>query len=163
MCVVDVQKHPDQVHITVALVRDAKTGGRVHEGVCSTYLSKLRPDRDQVCVFIRDSSFMLPTKRERPVIMIGPGTGIAPFRAFVQEASWLLEQQGRSRSSVSISVLHLTLCVDVRVSDWHLFFGCRYEKKDFLYRDEFEAALKSGVLSELHVAFSRDKVCRLHE
>ncbi|MCV7027828.1 diflavin oxidoreductase [Mycobacterium sherrisii] len=121
--------HPDRAHLTVATVRyDA--GGRRHGGVASTFLA----DRaETVRVQLRPNhSFRLPAA-DVPIIMIGPGTGIAPFRAFLQERQ-AVGASGRS---------------------W-LFFGDRRRHCDFLYRDELGAFVGSGTLSRLDLAFSRD-------
>lgn len=120
---------PDHVHLTVATVRYA-LADRHYGGVASTFLA----DRaERVRVHLRPTpSFRLPGP-DVPVIMIGPGTGVAPFRAFLQERR-AAGARGRS---------------------W-LFFGNRRRYGDFLYRDEFEDYLRSGVLSQLDLAFSRD-------
>ncbi|MEE6136776.1 sulfite reductase flavoprotein subunit alpha [Mycobacterium sp. 050128] len=123
--------HPDHVHLTVATVRYT-VGDRRHGGVASTFLA----DRgDTVRVHLRPNhSFRLPAA-DVPIIMIGPGTGIAPFRGFLQERQ-ALGASGRS---------------------W-LFFGDRRRHCDFLYDDELAAFLRSGTLTRLDLAFSRDGV-----
>ncbi|WP_409428948.1 sulfite reductase flavoprotein subunit alpha [Mycobacterium sp. SMC-11] len=120
---------PDHVHLTVATVRYG-LADRHYGGVATTFLA----DRaDSVRVHLRPThSFRLPGP-DVPVIMIGPGTGVAPFRAFLQERR-AAGAKGRS---------------------W-LFFGNRRRANDFLYRDEFEDYLRSGVLTRLDLAFSRD-------
>lgn len=121
--------HPDRVHLTVATVRYT-AGERRHGGVASTFLA----DRCETArVHLRPNhSFRLPAA-DAPIIMIGPGTGIAPFRGFLQERQ-ATRATGRS---------------------W-LFFGDRRRATDFLYRDELDGFLKSGTLTRLDVAFSRD-------
>ncbi|MCV7411038.1 FAD-binding protein [Mycobacterium florentinum] len=121
--------HPDQVHLTVASVRYT-VGDRRHGGVASTFLA----DRgDTVRVHLRPNhSFRLPAA-DVPIIMIGPGTGIAPFRGFLQERQ-AIGAPGRS---------------------W-LFFGDRRRGCDYLYGDELDAFVKSGALTRLDCAFSRD-------
>lgn len=120
---------PDHVHLTVATVRYA-LGDRRYGGVATTFLA----DRgDTVRVHLRPNhSFRLPDP-DVPIIMIGPGTGVAPFRAFLQERR---AGQAKGRS-------------------W-LFFGSRRRAGDFLYGEEFDDHLRSGVLSRLDLAFSRD-------
>lgn len=120
---------PDHVHLTVATVRYA-LADRHYGGVATTFLA----DRaETVRVHLRPThSFRLPG-HDVPVIMIGPGTGVAPFRAFLQERR-AVGAQGRS---------------------W-LFFGNRRRAGDYLYQAEFEDHLRSGVLSRLDLAFSRD-------
>lgn len=127
--------HPDSVHLTVASVR-YEAGGRRHGGVASTYLA----DRcDKVLVHLRPNNhFRLPAA-EVPIIMIGPGTGIAPFRAFLQERR-ATAATGRS---------------------W-LFFGDRRRATDYLYGEELEDFLATGVLSRLDLAFSREQDTKVY-
>ncbi len=86
---------------------------------------------------MRRSQFRLPNRPQTPVIMIGPGTGLAPFRGFIQERAWQKEQ-GKP------------------VGETHLYFGCRNKEVDFIYREELEKYTADGVLT-LHTAFSRDQ------
>ena len=122
--------HPDRVHLTVATVRyDA--GARRHGGVASTFLAERG---DTLRVHLRPNhTFRLPGQ-DVPIIMIGPGTGIAPFRAFLQE------RQATQASGPS----------------W-LFFGDRRRATDFLYGDELCGFVESGALTRLDLAFSRDR------
>lgn len=121
--------HPDSVHLTVATVRYAD-GDRRHGGMASTFLA----DRTETTrVHLRPNHhFRLPAA-DVPIIMIGPGTGIAPFRAFLQERA-ATAAPGRS---------------------W-LFFGDRRQATDFLYGDELEGFVAAGALTRLDLAFSRD-------
>jgi sulfite reductase (NADPH) flavoprotein alpha-component len=123
--------HPNRVHLTVATVRYT-AGQRSHGGVASTFLA----DRGEtVRVHLRpNNSFRLPAPHV-PIIMIGPGTGIAPFRGFLQER----QSTGASGRS------------------W-LFFGDRRRATDFLYGDELTRFVESGTLTRLDLAFSRDGV-----
>jgi sulfite reductase (NADPH) flavoprotein alpha-component len=124
--------HPGEVHLTVGIVR-YELDGRPCKGVCSTFLAE-RADSG-VPVFIHKSpGFRLPSDTTRPVIMIGPGTGIAPFRAFLEER----------RATAPDS------------KNW-LFFGDQHVATDFLYRDELETMFSEGVLTHLDTAFSRDQ------
>lgn len=127
--------HPDQVHLTVATVRYA-AGDRRHGGVASTYLA----ERSQtVRVHLRPNHhFRLPAG-DVPIIMIGPGTGIAPFRAFLQERR-AVAAPGRS---------------------W-LFFGDRRRSTDFLYGEELLGFVESGALTRLDLAFSRDQDAKVY-
>jgi sulfite reductase alpha subunit-like flavoprotein len=127
--------HPRTAHITVTWGPTKLPNGREYNGICSTYVTKLET-KQSVSAFVRPSSFRLPKDLKKPVIMFGPGTGVAPFRAFWQEARFLANQ-------------------GTVVSDWHLFFGCRYEAKDYLYREEMAELKSLGI--HLHVAFSRDR------
>jgi len=128
------KKYPETVHLTVASVRyDAH--GRHHKGVCSTYLADLVNTESVVKIFFTpNQSFRVPTDDTLPMIMVGPGTGIAPFRAFLQE------RQFRNATG----------------KNW-LFFGDRNAATDFLYRDEIEAMQSSGLITHLDLAFSRDQ------
>lgn len=126
--------HPGEVHLTVAAVRYA-AHGRKRKGVCSTYLADLVKTGDFTSIFVQpNKNFRLPTSGETPVIMVGPGTGVAPFRAFVEHRA-ALGHPGKN---------------------W-LFFGDQRYTYDFLYQLEWQDHLKSGVLSKLDVAFSRDQ------
>lgn len=129
--------HPNSIHVTVALNHTPKSNDRHHAGVCSTYLASLRPGKDELPIFVRASSFRLPRPLTKPVIMIGPGTGVAPFRAFVQELR-ALKADGMECGSA------------------FLYFGCRQATVDYLYKDEMELAHGEGVLTKLHTAFSRE-------
>jgi sulfite reductase (NADPH) flavoprotein alpha-component len=128
------KKHPDSVHLTVASVRyDAH--GRQHKGVCSTYLADLVGEDSDVRIFFTPNNhFRVPHDDSLPMIMVGPGTGIAPFRAFLQEREF------RNASG----------------KNW-LFFGDRNASTDFIYREEIEAMQAGGLLTRLDLAFSRDQ------
>ena len=127
--------HPGQVHLTVGVVR-YELNDRLRHGVCSTFLAeRTTPGESRIGVFIHPNrSFRLPTNGDAPMIMIGPGTGIAPFRGF----------------------LHERRAAGARGRNW-LFFGDQHEASDFLYRGELEAFAREGVLTRLDTAFSRDQ------
>lgn len=128
---------PDQVHLTVASVR-YQSFGRPRKGVCSTFLA----DRASgpVPVFVHHSpAFRLPKESERAIIMVGPGTGVAPFRAFLHERR-ALGATGRN---------------------W-LFFGEQRAASDFFYREEFESMSADGHLTHLTTAFSRDQAEKVY-
>lgn len=133
------KKHPDSVHLTVASVRyDAHD--RRHKGVCSTYLADLVDDETEVKIFFTPNNhFRVPSDDSLPMIMVGPGTGIAPFRAFLQEREF------RKASG----------------KNW-LFFGDRNASTDFIYREEIEAMQASGLLTRLDLAFSRDQAEKIY-
>ncbi len=125
---------PDEVHTTVAVVRYAVDGAE-REGGASGFLGSRCEPGDTVRVYIEPNDhFRLPIDPETPVIMIGPGTGIAPFRAFLQERD-VIEAKGKS---------------------W-LFFGNPHFTEDFLYQVELQDYLSRGILTHLSVAFSRDQ------
>jgi sulfite reductase (NADPH) flavoprotein alpha-component len=123
----------DEVHLTVGVVR-YDLHGRPRKGVASTYLAERVLPRQPVGVFVQPShAFAPPADPDSPMIMIGPGTGIAPFRAFLQE------RKAQSAGG----------------ENW-LFFGDQHEATDFLYRDELEQYTGAGLLTRLDTAFSRD-------
>jgi sulfite reductase (NADPH) flavoprotein alpha-component len=124
----------DEAHLLVAALRYA-ANGRLRKGVASVDVAERRKTGDRMRVFLKPNThFRLPREPERPIIMIGPGTGVAPFRAFMQERD-ALEAKGRN---------------------W-LVFGHRNYTHDFLYQLEWQDLLKRGVLTRLDVAFSRDQ------
>lgn len=131
--------HPHSVHITAVLVEyqaAADNNNRTIKGVCTSYLLPRSPGQTVMC-YLRKSQFRIPSKPEVPIIMIGPGTGLAPFRGFIQERDWQ-KKNGRN------------------VGDTILYFGCRKQKEDFLYEDELREFEKSALL-KLYCAFSRDQ------
>jgi sulfite reductase (NADPH) flavoprotein alpha-component len=107
--------------------------GRKRKGVCSSYLAE-RVGDSIPCYFHPNKNFKLPEDGNVPIIMVGPGTGIAPFRAFIEE---------RKVSGAS-------------GKNW-LFFGDRSQKTDYLYGSEWESYLKDGLINELDLAWSRDQ------
>ena len=126
--------HPDEVHLTVAAVR-YEANGRERKGVCSTYLADSAKSGDLVPVFVQpNKNFRLPADSNTPVIMVGPGTGVAPFRAFVEHRA---AQEAKGKN-------------------W-LLFGDQHYLYDFLYQLEWQDHLKNGDLSKLDLAFSRDQ------
>jgi sulfite reductase (NADPH) flavoprotein alpha-component len=131
--------HSGEVHTTVAVVR-YRTCDRERGGVCSTLLGDRIPVGERVPVYIQQNKrFRLPPNSAAPIIMIGPGTGIAPFRSFLHERR-ALGHSGRN---------------------W-LFFGERSAATDFLYREELESMLADGHLSRLDTAFSRDQAHKIY-
>ncbi|MEM6727776.1 MAG: flavodoxin domain-containing protein [Pseudomonadota bacterium] len=125
--------HPGEVHLTVGEVR-YDLHGRACKGVASTYLGERLPECGQVGVYVQKSAhFHPPADDTKPLIMIGPGTGIAPFRAFLEER----EARGATGKN------------------W-LFFGDQHAASDYLYKDEIEGWQASGLLSQLSLAWSRD-------
>lgn len=124
---------PDEVHVTVRAVR-YESNGRNRYGVCSVQLADRIQPGDSLPVFIQHNpNFKLPDNPETPIIMIGPGTGVAPFRAFLSER----EETGAQGKT------------------W-LFYGDQHFSTDFLYQVEWQRWLKEGVLTRMDVAFSRD-------
>jgi len=124
----------EEVHLLVAVVR-YNTFGRDKEGHCSSTLADRLEVDDKVKIFVdKNTRFKLPKNPDAPIIMVGPGTGVAPFRAFMQQRE-ISEKKGPS---------------------W-LFFGDRNFTTDFLYQIEWQQYLKEGILTKADVAFSRDQ------
>ncbi len=129
----------EEVHLTVGLV-EFENGNNTRVGGASGFLAQRAEESGEVKVFIEhNDNFKLPADDEAPVIMVGPGTGIAPFRAFLQE------RDARGAEG----------------KNW-LFFGDRTFTQDFLYQVEWQKYLKDGVLTEIDLAFSRDQVEKVY-
>jgi sulfite reductase (NADPH) flavoprotein alpha-component len=129
----------EEVHLTVGLV-EFDAFGSEHLGGCSGYLARRAQEGCKVKVFSEhNDNFRLPANDETPIIMVGPGTGIAPFRAFLQE------RDAREASG----------------KNW-LFFGNPHFTQDFLYQVEIQGYLKSGLLTKVDVAFSRDQAEKVY-
>ncbi|MEM9444475.1 MAG: assimilatory sulfite reductase (NADPH) flavoprotein subunit [Verrucomicrobiota bacterium] len=129
-----LKAHPDEVHLTIAVVR-YESHGRKRRGVASTYVADRIDVGDTVPSFVnRNKNFKLPEDYNTPIIMVGPGTGVAPFRAFVEERA----------------------TVGAKGKSW-LFFGDQHYSYDFLYQLEWQDYLKDGYLTKLDLAFSRDQ------
>ncbi|MCY7777643.1 assimilatory sulfite reductase (NADPH) flavoprotein subunit [Bacillus haynesii] len=125
--------NPDEVHLTIGAVR-YNMHGRDRKGVCSVLCAERLQPGDTLPVFIQpNKNFKLPENPEAPIIMVGPGTGVAPFRSFMQER----EETGAPGKS------------------W-MFFGDQHFVTDFLYQTEWQKWLNDGVLTKMDVAFSRD-------
>ncbi|ACB75022.1 sulfite reductase subunit alpha [Opitutus terrae] len=132
--------HAGQVHLTVSAVRYEKDA-RARKGVCSTFLAdRVQPGETRIGVFVhRNAAFRLPESGDVPVIMVGPGTGIAPFRAF----------------------LHERRVTGARGRNW-LLFGDQHAATDFLYQEELAELQRGGVLTRLDTAFSRDQAEKVY-
>ncbi len=129
----------DKVHLTVAVVR-YETNGHARDGVCSTFIGEYAPvGVPALPVFVAASHFAPPADLAAPMIMVGPGTGIAPFRSFVQDR---VAQKAPGKN-------------------W-LFFGDQRVKTDFLYQKEWESALENGTLTRLDCAWSRDQAYKIY-
>jgi len=135
---------PTSIAICGVVVEYKIPDGRSNYGVATTWLREKLPvgeGEERMCpkvpAYVRRSQFRLPNRPQTPVIMIGPGTGLAPFRGFIQERAWQKEQGKTVGSTV-------------------LFFGCRNKDQDYIYREELEGWEKDGLLT-LHTAFSRDQ------
>jgi sulfite reductase (NADPH) flavoprotein alpha-component len=127
-----LSSHPEEVHLTVAVVR-YEGNGKDRKGVCSSYLAERVGERVP-CYLHPNKNFKLPEDPSIPIIMVGPGTGIAPFRAFVEERR----------------------VTGATGKNW-LFFGDRSQKTDYLYENEWESYQNDGILNDLDLAWSRDQ------
>ena len=131
--------HPGQVHLTINILRFESLGRR-RKGVCSTFIAERVETGAPVPVFVHTNrNFRPPTNPDTPMIMVGPGTGIAPFRAFLHERKAI---GGKGRN-------------------W-LFFGDQRAATDFMYREELESLQREGVLNRLDTAFSRDQAQKIY-
>ncbi|XP_032931498.1 nitric oxide synthase, brain [Catharus ustulatus] len=134
------EMYPGEVHLTVAVVsyRTRDGEGPIHHGVCSSWLSRIQTDEVVPC-FVRGApGFHLPQDPQVPCILIGPGTGIAPFRSFWQQRLFDIQHKG------------LKPCPMV------LVFGCRQSRIDHIYKEETLFAKSQGVFRELYTAYSRE-------
>jgi sulfite reductase (NADPH) flavoprotein alpha-component len=129
---------PEQVHLIVDIVR-YESRGRLRKGVCSSFLAE-RADNVPVPVYPSSAKhFHMPEDQSLPMIMIGPGTGIAPFRAFLQERQAL----------------------GTKGKNW-LFFGAQREKCDYAYKEDWERFTRDGILTRLDCAWSRDQAHKIY-
>lgn len=136
--------HPDFIDMTAVLIEYETPSKRINKGVATSWLkTKLPNTGERIPIFVRRSQFKLPAKHQTPILMIGPGTGFAPFRGFIQERHWL-KQQGKP------------------VGDAILYFGCRKKTEDYLYQEELEKYLEEGALTKMYVAFSRDQAEKVY-
>ncbi len=133
-----LKAHPKQAHLLVGVVR-YHSFGRDREGVCSNYLARAQVG-ERLPVYVQaNKNFRLPEDTEAPVIMVGPGTGLAPFRAFLQERR----------------------AVGATGKNW-LFFGDQHRATDFLYGEELIQMHREGFLTRLDLAFSRDQEQKIY-
>jgi len=129
---------PDQVHLIVDVVR-YESNGRLRKGVASSFLAE-RADDVPVPLFPSNAKhFHLPEHPDTPIIMVGPGTGIAPFRAYLQERK----------------------VTGAKGKNW-LFFGAQHVNCDFAYEEDFDAFMKEGILTRLDCAWSRDQAQKIY-
>lgn len=134
-----LKAHENQVHLLVAAVR-YHSHDRDREGICSTFLAgRLQPDEKLPIYVQQNKNFRPPADNDARMIMIGPGTGVAPFRAFLEERS----------------------AAGATGKNW-LFFGDQHHACDYLYGDEWEAMRKDGFLTRLDLAFSRDQAHKVY-
>ncbi len=129
--------YPKTVHFIVDVVKYA-SHGRARKGVCSNFLAERCAD-SPVPMYPTVSNFRLPDDGNAPIIMVGPGTGVAPFRAYLQERQ----------------------ATGARGKTW-LFFGAQHEKSDYYYKEDFEKFMADGVLTRIDTAFSRDQAHKIY-
>jgi sulfite reductase (NADPH) flavoprotein alpha-component len=131
----------DSVHLTVAVVRfQPERSGHLHRGVCSTFLAERAEGTGKVPVFVHTAKhFRIPENPNTATIMVGPGTGIAPFRAFLQERK----------------------ATGAKGKNW-LFFGEQRATSDFFYKEEFESWQSEAILTKFTTAFSRDQAYKIY-
>jgi sulfite reductase (NADPH) flavoprotein alpha-component len=132
-----LKAHPEQVHFTIDVVH-YESHGRQRKGVCSSFLAE-RAEGVPVPVFPNTSKFRLPEDGDTPIIMVGPGTGVAPFRAYLQERK----------------------AVGAKGKNW-LFFGSQKAQCNYFYKEEFDHLKSEGVLSKIDCAFSRDQAEKVY-
>lgn len=133
-----IAANPGQVHLTIGAVRYT-SHGRERKGVCSVLCAERLPEGDTLPVFVQQNKHFNLPESDKDIIMVGPGTGIAPFRSFIQERA---VNKGTGKS-------------------W-LFFGDQHAASDFLYSDEFQKYQDDGVLTKLATAFSRDQEKKIY-
>lgn len=131
--------HPGEVHVTVGTVR-YESFGRSRKGVASTFLADRVGNRESIKIYVQPShGFKLPANGDTPIIMVGPGTGLAPFRAFLEERQ----------------------AIGARGKNW-LFFGDQCRASDFLYEEQLTVWHRDGLLTRLDLAFSRDQAEKIY-
>ncbi|GBC00416.1 hypothetical protein RclHR1_03850014 [Rhizophagus clarus] len=129
--------HPNQIHLTVAIVQYKTKLQKPRRGVCTKWMSGLRPDACEIPVIITRGTMRLPISISTPIIFIGPGTGVSVMRAFIEHRVY----EGATEN--------------------YLFFGCRYHDKDFYYQEQWNRYVDERKL-KLFVAFSRDQGKRIY-
>ena len=147
--------HKNEIHLIVGVVSYRTLMKRPRLGLCSNYLARMNAfkgendnlDRDKIRFVLRRSSFKLPSDDRTPIVMIGPGLGIAPFRSFIEDRA------SRFASPLKEDV---ESTATIKAVNNHLYFGCRYEEKDFYFRKELEQYVSDGLMT-LRVAFSRQQ------
>lgn len=129
--------HPNAVHLLIVVVDWVDSKGRTRYGHCSKYLSDLNIG-DELVVSVKPSVMKLPPLPEQPIVMSGLGTGLAPFKAFIEEKIW---QQSQGHT----------------IGEIYLYMGSRHKKEEYLYGELWEAYKEAGILTHIGAAFSRDQ------
>jgi len=143
-------KHPQNIHLCCSVLQINLPNKSTKTGQCSSFFNRIHTDfqaqkPSKVRIFVKDSTFLLPQDSTFPVIMVGPGAGLAPFRGFIQEKEEL-EAKNENKTWGELT----------------LFFGCRKGNTDYLYKEELEKAKENGTIVNLHVAFSREQEKRIY-
>eukprot|EP00803_Ostreobium_quekettii_P008466 evm.model.scf_1778.4 EVM.evm.TU.scf_1778.4 scf_1778:10727-13876(+) len=184
--------HPRAAHITAAIVEWRTPFGRTKRGLCTAALAAMEPGRrdDRVPVWIEAGAMRMPPNDGTPMVLIGPGTGVAPFRSFLQERmerargradhhsrptgprgpspestgpkEQAIESAGPKEAAIESTSLKERDSKSLPVAPSWLLFGCRNEAGDFLYRGEWEALRRAGVLDGIITAFSRDQPSKVY-
>lgn len=132
--------HTTRMELLIAIVKYYTVIKRIRQGVCTRYIASLQPG-DQIAVTLAKGGLgVTKTELEKPVVMIGPGTGVAPMRSLIYQRKLWREETGAKTDTKDI-----------------LFFGCRNAESDYFFKDEWEALKSEGVPLDVHVAFSRDQ------
>ncbi|WPK26309.1 hypothetical protein PUMCH_003658 [Australozyma saopauloensis] len=134
--------HPNAVHLLIVVVDWFDSRGRPRFGHCSKYLSDLKIG-DELVVSVKPSVMKLPKLPEQPIVMSGLGTGLAPFKAFIEEKVW---QQAQGHT----------------VGEIYLYMGSRHKKEEYLYGELWEAYKEAGILTHIGAAFSRDQPHKIY-
>ncbi|KAG5422145.1 MET10 [Candida metapsilosis] len=134
--------HPNAVHLLVVVVDWVDPKGRLRYGHCSKYLSDLKIG-DELVVSVKPSVMKLPPLTTQPIVMSGLGTGLAPFKAFIEEKIWQ-QQQGHE------------------IGEIYLYMGSRHKKEEYLYGELWEAYRDAGLLTHIGAAFSRDQPQKIY-
>jgi len=136
-----------EIELLIAIVKYKTVIKRIRQGVCTRYIAALTPGT-QVAVTLQAGGLdVSKAETKRPVVMIGPGTGVAPMRSLVYQRVRWREELGISNEAAGKDLL---------------FFGCRNEDADYFFKDEWKELVGKGVPLEVFAAFSRDQVCHPH-
>ncbi|KAK6463579.1 sulfite reductase [NADPH] flavoprotein component [Scheffersomyces coipomensis] len=134
--------HTRAIHLLIVVVDWVDSRGRIRYGQCSKYLSDLKIGQELV-VSVKPSVMKLPKLTTQPIIMSGLGTGLAPFKAFIEEKIWQLEQ-------------------GFEIGEIYLYLGSRHKKEEYLYGELWEAYKEAGILTHIGAAFSRDQPQKIY-
>lgn len=137
---------PNKVHVTASILEENLKNGGKKTGLVSQYFKFLQEEyekgnKNSVIVNFKESNFVLPKIKSTPILMIGPGCGLAPFRGFLQEKEYFLENK-----IINPDEMEMTL-----------YFGCKHENGDYIYKDEIDQFVKNKILQKYFCAFSRDQ------